>query len=66
MDVNTNAYRIVKALTEEKDETVEKTKKARAAAGRIGGRRRASTLSVQRKKEIAVNASSARWPGRSS
>lgn len=61
MDLNTTAFRIVEALTEEKDDTAEKKRESRAKAGKRGGRQRAYVLSTERRKEIALGASHARW-----
>jgi hypothetical protein len=59
MDLNRNAFRIVKALTEESKED------PRVSAARLGGRQggpaRAAVLSPERRKEIAVKANRARW-----
>jgi len=65
MDLNTTAYRIVKGLTEDKDEAAEKKKQSRSSAGKAGGRQRADALSAERKREIARQASRARWLARS-
>lgn len=64
MDLNTTTFRIVQALTEEKDETAEKRRESRANAGKRGGRQRANALSGERRKEIALGAARARWSGR--
>lgn len=53
MDVNTNAFRIVRALTEEKEETVDVRKESARTAGKIGGRARAGRLTPERRTEIA-------------
>ena len=62
MDLNRNAFRIVHSLTEENPES------SRSAAARSGGKRggpaRAKVLSPERRKEIAENASRARWINR--
>ena len=60
MDLNTNAYRIVKALTEEKKDVKGKSASARMA-GLAGGKARAAKLSEQRRHEIALRASQSRW-----
>jgi len=59
MDLNRNAFRIVKSLTENKKEAP-RTTKARIA-GRIGGPARAKSLTAVERHEIAVRASRARW-----
>ena len=61
MDVNTNAFRIVKALTEEKVEAAKRAPKV--AAGKLGGKARANRLSPERRKEIARAGSQTRWNG---
>ena len=62
MDLNRNAFRIVQALTEKKDEN------PRSAQARIGGQHggaaRAKVLSPERRKEIAEKASRSRWGAR--
>jgi hypothetical protein len=59
MDLNSTAFRIVEALTNENKED------ARVSAARIGGKHggpaRAAVLSPERRKEIAVKANRARW-----
>jgi hypothetical protein len=61
VDVNTNAFRIVRSLTEEKTEDVQRARKV--AAGKLGGRSRADQLSPERRKEIARSGSQTRWSG---
>lgn len=61
MDVNTNAFRIVKSLTEEKGADEKRAKKV--AAGKLGGRSRANRLSPERRREIADAGSRKRWNG---
>jgi len=66
-DVNQLAYAIVQAATNEEPEPEETPKKnpAAVALGRLGGlrggRRRAETLTVERRKEIASLAARSRW-----
>jgi hypothetical protein len=60
MDLNRNAFRIVRSLTEEKKDDSSRTVVARVA-GRAGGPARAKALTATRRKEIAVIASRARW-----
>jgi hypothetical protein len=65
MDLNTNAYRIVKGLTDGKGATKEeKKRKATSAAGHSGGRSRAERLTPERRREIALRGSEARWKRR--
>jgi hypothetical protein len=61
VDLNTTAYRIVNALTEEKTEEAVQRKRAKSKAGRAGGAARTKTLSAQRRIEIARSGSVARW-----
>lgn len=59
MDLNRNAFRIVKSLTSEKKED------PRIAVARLGGLKggaaRAAALTPARRQEIAVKANQARW-----
>lgn len=60
MDLNKNAFRIVRSLTEEKE--VESPRKVSASqAGKAGGRARANRLTSSERHDIAVKASRARW-----
>jgi hypothetical protein len=61
MDVNTNAFRIVNALTSEKKEDERKRSEIASAAGVRGGRARARMLPRERRIEIARKANNARW-----
>jgi len=62
VDLNANAYRIVKGLTEEKpDPGQEQKRKSASAAGRVGGRARAKRLTAERRRQIAISGSEARW-----
>lgn len=63
MDVNTNAFRIVKSLTDEKKSERQGSERAKVA-GKSGGRARAATLPQERRREIAVKAVQARWAKR--
>ena len=63
MDLNTNAFRIVKSLTTEEKETPRVA--AARSAGRIGGPARAKRLTPSERRAIAIKASRARW-GKSS
>jgi hypothetical protein len=60
MDLNSNVFRIVRSITDEK---TEKTKRAATfrTAGKVGGNARARTLTPERRREIAVKVSRARW-----
>jgi hypothetical protein len=60
LDLNRNAFRIVKSLTEEKPEENSRIAVARAA-GKAGGPARAKALPASRRREIAIAASRARW-----
>jgi len=59
MDLNSNAFRIVRELTEEKKDDPRAS--AAQNAGRRGGPARAAALSPERRREIAVKANKARW-----
>ena len=59
MDLNTNAFRIVQHLTEEKKEDGRSV--AGRIAGKVGGPARARKLSPERRKAIAIEANKARW-----
>jgi hypothetical protein len=59
MDLNSNAFRIVKSLTTEKKD--DKRSSGAAAGGAVGGPARARKLTAERRREIAVNANRARW-----
>lgn len=58
MDLNRNAFRIVQAITEPKENA--RSTVARSA-GKKGGPARASKLSPERRREIAISANKARW-----
>jgi hypothetical protein len=59
MDLNANAFRIVKSLTTENKD--DKRSSAAAVGGAVGGPARARKLTAERRKEIAVKANQARW-----
>jgi hypothetical protein len=59
MDINTNAHRIVRALTEGKQG--DKRSEAGRAGGVIGGPARAAMLTPEKRKAIAMKANQARW-----
>jgi len=59
VDLNTNAFRIVEALTSGKKEHPRST--VARVAGRKGGAARAKALSSERRSAIATKASKARW-----
>ena len=58
VDLNRNAHRIAAALTEEK---IGPHRRTGRSGGLSGGPARAAALSPERRKEIAVIASVARW-----
>jgi hypothetical protein len=60
MDLNVRAYRIVQAALAEPVEP-NKRKEAARKGGLLGGPSRARSISARRRKEIAMQASSARW-----
>jgi hypothetical protein len=60
VDLNRNAFRIVKSLTEEKRDAAPRSELGRIG-GLIGGPARAAALSPAMRREIAVKASQARW-----
>jgi len=60
MDLNTNAFRIVKSLTEGNKE-VSKYTVAGSLGGKLGGPARSRRLTPARRQEIARLASRARW-----
>lgn len=59
MDLNVNAFRIVRDLTTENKE--DRRAQAARAGGRVGGPARAAKLTAQERKTIAIKASRARW-----
>jgi hypothetical protein len=59
VDLNTNAFRIVNSLTTEKIE--DKRLSASSKGGKAGGLARSKSLSDERKREIALAGSKARW-----
>jgi hypothetical protein len=59
MDLNTNAFRVVRSLTEGKKESPRTT--IARSAGKAGGPARAARLSAEQRRMIAVKASGARW-----
>jgi hypothetical protein len=60
MDLNVRAFRTVQAALAE-PAAPDRRKEAARKSGKIGGARRAKTLSKSRKREIALAGSSARW-----
>ncbi len=63
MDLNVNAFRIVKHLTtENKKEDIRSA--AGRTAGKVGGLARAKKLTPERRKAIALKANKARWANR--
>jgi hypothetical protein len=63
MDLNVRAFRVVQAaLSEPKESTENNARKAAARkGGMIGGPSRARSMSATRRREIARDASNARW-----
>lgn len=59
IDLNTNAFRIVKSLTGENKEDPRVT--TARSAGRVGGRARANKLTAGQRRDIAIKANAARW-----
>ena len=59
MDLNANAFRIVRQLTTETKE--DKRSVAGRAGGKLGGPARASKLTAAERRAIAVKANQARW-----
>jgi hypothetical protein len=64
MDLNVRAFRTVQAALSEPTEP-DKRRESSRRGGLRGGRSRASSLSAQRRTEIAKRASLARWKKRS-
>jgi hypothetical protein len=60
MDLNVSAFRIAQTLTTD-DEKQRKRVAAARIGGEVGGKARASKLSPEQRKEIAVKANEARW-----
>ena len=60
LDLNRNAFRIVRSLTEEKKEDAPRVAVARKA-GNVGGPARAKALTASRRRDIAIIANRARW-----
>jgi len=65
MDVNVRAFRVVQAALAE-DTEPDSRQIAGRKGGLIGGRSRARSISAERRREIAVKASKARWAKTSS
>jgi hypothetical protein len=59
MDLNVNAFRIVRDLTTENKQ--DKRVLAARSGGRVGGPARAAKLTAQQRKDIAIKANKARW-----
>lgn len=60
MDVNVRAFRVVQAAISEHKEPSKREVSGRKG-GLIGGRSRAQSISAERRREIARQASKARW-----
>lgn len=63
MDLNVQAFRLVRQATEEPPKKALLIKAASQRGGLIGGKVRAAKLSPERRSEIARRASTARWDG---
>ncbi len=61
MDVNVQAFRLVREATEESSVDDKRKQAASRRGGLNGGKARAQALSPERRAEIARKASSARW-----
>jgi hypothetical protein len=65
MDLNVRAFRTVQAALSDHPTEEENTKKAASRkGGLIGGPSRASSITAERRREIAKKASNARWRNR--
>jgi hypothetical protein len=61
MDLNVQAYRLVQKAVEEVPTPKVAKRKAARSGGIKGGKARAAALSSDRRQEIAILASNARW-----
>lgn len=61
MDLNVRAFRVVQAAVSDTSPTVTAKKASSRKGGLIGGPSRASSISAERRHEIAQKASTARW-----
>ena len=61
MDLNVRAFRLVQAAVSDTPPTVNPKKASSRKGGLIGGPSRASSISAERRREIARKASKARW-----
>lgn len=62
MDINVQAFRLVREATEQSSSTEDKRKQAASRRGGLsGGKARANALTADRRREIAEKASRARW-----
>ena len=61
MDINVQAFRLVQQAIESSSAEAAKKRSALRKGGRIGGNARASILSADRRREIALAGSAARW-----
>lgn len=59
LDLNTNAFRIVKHFSDQEER--DPRKDAASIGGKKGGKARAEVLSPEQKREIAKRAALARW-----
>jgi len=60
MDVNVRAFRVVQAAITG-DQQADPRKESARKGGLVGGPSRARSISAERRREIAKNASKARW-----
>lgn len=61
MDINVQAFRLVREATEESSPEDKRKRAASRRGGLIGGQRRAKALSPEDRKKIAEKASRTRW-----
>ena len=61
MDLNVRAFRIVQEAIKETDSAAEKKRESSRRGGLKGGRARATSVSRERRIEIAKKANAARW-----
>ena len=63
MDMNVQAFRLVREATEEPSAEKKRRQAASKRGGLTGGRARAVALSSEKRSEIAKKASAVRWNG---
>lgn len=64
MDINVQAFRLVREATEDSSPEDKRRRAASRRGGLVGGQRRAKVLSPEKRTEIAQKASRARWAAR--